>query len=652
MNISIIIPVYNVEKYILQCLISIYQDVINFEYEVIIIDDCSPDNSIDILNNFIKEKKITNIKIISHATNKGLAAARNTGIEHARFDYIWFIDSDDTIEFPRLDKIIRNFNDSDIILFGVNQTDEYLKFDKVYVEYEDKEIHNYNKAYSEGKVSQIDVIVWNKLIKTELFYFNLDLRFDERVLNEDELFSLLLCKYCTTVQFLNEKLYNYRIRANSITTSKINGKNFDSWEIIFKQAYDILKNYDKEHFISWFLEKVMIFLSKYEFTPSQLIKLKKITNNYFFLYPVIFWEAHWRFNELRSYFDNSVEVYKNDSRLKNPKVSVIIPTYKRPENLLFAINSVLEQTYKNIEIIVVNDTGKNHETQKRYDRVTTRFNGRVKFINLLYNTGGGNARNIGIGNSTGDYICFLDDDDIYLPDRIKNGVKILNQYNSDMIWGVYCGYYNNENGFENRQTVSGNLSYNILKQDYLNYALHTNTVLINKLFLEKHNIHFDNRLRRHQDLDLFLKLFCYGYVVGYENIDVELRHKNTDIQNWLNNENMHFNKRIYLRSQKRIIQKFGNDIQYDIYDSQWCDVLKYYIGENKIHRFEKFVKTTPNGEVEAHEIQFLYDIIEEKYDQLSRLNIVLSSKIELIYNSTSWRLTKPLRSLIRLSRGE
>ena len=620
MRISIIIPVYKVENYILQCLESIYQDVKNIDYEVIVIDDCTPDDSINIVNEFIHVKQIQNLKIIRHEENKGLGAARNTGIDHAKYEYIWFIDSDDTVNILELDKISPNLNTADVILFGVNRTDQNLNFDKVYLQYDAKEINNYSNQYTAGGLAQISVVPWNKLIKTELFYTHLDLRFDQRVINEDELFCLLLCKYCSTICFLEQIIYNYRVRANSLTNTSISDKHFFSWEIIFGEAYNILKNDDKELFINWFLEKVIINITKYKFTPSQKREFQKLVNKYYYLYPAKFWETNWRFNKLKNYFNNSLEVYRNKCNLLSPKVSVIIPTHKRPDSLITAINSVLEQTYKNIEIIIVNDTGIIHESQKEYHNVISLFKGKVTYINLLYNTGGGNARNVGIEKSTGEYICFLDDDDIYLPERVQNGVNVLNQYYSADIWGVYCGYYNQDKGFENSHAVSGNLSYQILMLDYMNFALHTNTVMIRKSFLEKHQINFDNRLKRHQDLDLFLRLFSYGFVIGYDKIDVKLRPKQTNVHNWLKNEAMHNNKRIFLRNHEKLIQIFGHDIQCDIYEQQWSDVLKYYLNENKIDLFEEYFGKSPKSKIDGHEVVFLLEKIMDHYAQVKNLN--------------------------------
>ncbi|MFC7319288.1 glycosyltransferase family 2 protein [Halobacillus campisalis] len=105
-------------------------------------------------------------------------------------------------------------------------------------------------------------------------------------------------------------------------------------------------------------------------------------------------------------------------------VSVIIPTYKRCEYLCRAIDSVLSQSFQNIEIIVVDDNGNGTNQQLKTENIMSKYssNEKVKYIINKNNVGGALARNIGISASTGTFITFLDDDDIYLPEKI--GIQV------------------------------------------------------------------------------------------------------------------------------------------------------------------------------------------------------------------------------------
>ena len=96
-RLSIIIPFYNVEQYIALCLDSVYhQDIPEEEYEVICVDDCSPDSSIAIVEEYAK--KHTNLVVVRNQYNRKLGGARNAGMEVATGRYVWFVDSDDFVE--------------------------------------------------------------------------------------------------------------------------------------------------------------------------------------------------------------------------------------------------------------------------------------------------------------------------------------------------------------------------------------------------------------------------------------------------------------------------------------------------------------------------------------------------------------------------
>ena len=111
----------------------------------------------------------------------------------------------------------------------------------------------------------------------------------------------------------------------------------------------------------------------------------------------------------------------------NELVSIIIPTYKRNEKLKKAIESILKQTYQNIEIIVVDDNNPNTEYRKKNEILMQSYikNSKVKYIKHEKNKNGAAARNTGINAANGKYIGFLDDDDEFLPTKIEKQVDVL-----------------------------------------------------------------------------------------------------------------------------------------------------------------------------------------------------------------------------------
>jgi len=114
---------------------------------------------------------------------------------------------------------------------------------------------------------------------------------------------------------------------------------------------------------------------------------------------------------------------------KEPLVSIVVPTYNRPEWLPITLKSMVEQTYKNIEIIVVNDAGTNVEN------IIDEFNDdRIKYIVHEKNKGLAGARNTAMKNATGDYFCWCDDDDFYLPLAIEFRMSQIKKLNAEIVY--------------------------------------------------------------------------------------------------------------------------------------------------------------------------------------------------------------------------
>lgn len=124
-RLSIVIPFYNVKKYIAECLDSVYnQDIPEEEYEVICVNDASPDSSRDIVLKY--QQQHSNLILVEHEVNKKLGAARNTGRCVARGKYLWNVDSDDMIAPNCLGEILRKCetNDLDVLIFGFSNLDD------------------------------------------------------------------------------------------------------------------------------------------------------------------------------------------------------------------------------------------------------------------------------------------------------------------------------------------------------------------------------------------------------------------------------------------------------------------------------------------------------------------------------------------------
>jgi glycosyltransferase involved in cell wall biosynthesis len=190
----------------------------------------------------------------------------------------------------------------------------------------------------------------------------------------------------------------------------------------------------------------------------------------------------------------------------NKKVSVIIPTYRRPEALKRAVCSVLTQTYKNLELIVVDDNNPGDEYRIETERVMSEFNdARLKYLKHEMNRNGAAARNTGIRYSTGIYITFLDDDDEFLPDRILNQVNKM-EVLDDSWASCYTSY--------KKLNKSGKIQYGYETREgwLLTEALMRNLYIGSgsNLFLRKSVVEeiggFDESFIRNQDLELLVRI--------------------------------------------------------------------------------------------------------------------------------------------------
>ena len=246
-KVSIIIPVYNVEKYIGKCLESIiYQTFKN--YEVIVIDDGSKDNSLEVCN--LYAKKDERIKVY-HKENSGAPSALNFGLKKASGEYLWFIDADDFIDKNALDFLTETADASgaDMILFGARTVNaENGEPNNLQTEY--WSLSNVNNNYRTKLITYTSImdwlinlptVPWNKFHR-RTFINSHKILFDEELLAPYDCYFNLCC-YLNGAKlfFCKEVLYNYRLSEQS-TTAKLVAHNSPKWAqpILLAQKTDKL----------------------------------------------------------------------------------------------------------------------------------------------------------------------------------------------------------------------------------------------------------------------------------------------------------------------------------------------------------------------------------------------------------------------------
>lgn len=196
-------------------------------------------------------------------------------------------------------------------------------------------------------------------------------------------------------------------------------------------------------------------------------------------------------------------------------VSVIIPTYGRAELLNIAIDSVLEQSYQNIEIIVVDDNPADSQERILTEKIMERYDsaGRVKYCKHQINKGGCAARNTGIKSAEGEYIAFLDDDDRYLPSYIEKMVKRLEETSSSVVYlsRAYC-----DDGKRIYTSVMPEKSYpegHIFEAVLKGECMISIFFMASKMILEREGM-FDEKLKGYQDCDVWFRLVRSEKVVA------------------------------------------------------------------------------------------------------------------------------------------
>lgn len=191
-----------------------------------------------------------------------------------------------------------------------------------------------------------------------------------------------------------------------------------------------------------------------------------------------------------------------DKKSNNIMVSCVIPTYKRSDTLSRAIDSVLAQSYDNLEVLVVDDNERGTKESEAVKKLVGNYtDNRVKYVDQPKHINGAEARNAGVRASKGEYVAFLDDDDEWHPEKIEKQMAFIQSHPG--VDGVSCLYNEYQDGVIFHScppyTCEG-IHKKIFSREV---AVFTSTVLLNKEKLLKSGL-FDTNLMRHQDLQLLL----------------------------------------------------------------------------------------------------------------------------------------------------
>lgn len=250
--VSVIVPVYNVEKYIRGCITSILSQTYK-DLQVILVDDGTPDDSGKICDEFAqKDDRV----LVIHKENGGLSSARNAGLDAAKGKYIMFIDSDDYIVDNAVEILVEECEKYDT---------DFVQFDTIHTTCPEYSPQHASENYGIEMLTDLRQMYWKmyktlgpgvsactRLHKKDLFD---ELRFKEGIIHEDDHFTLYALQKAKSGLYLDAKLYYYIVHENSILTSRFSKKNLDVLYVLecrmqeFERlGFDDLAKYAKEQY--------------------------------------------------------------------------------------------------------------------------------------------------------------------------------------------------------------------------------------------------------------------------------------------------------------------------------------------------------------------------------------------------------------------
>ena len=454
-KVSVIIPVYNVEQYIERCARSLFEQTLD-DIEYIFVNDCTPDKSMEVLARVLDDypARKRQVSIINMPVNGGLPKVRRAGVEAATGDYIIHCDSDDWVDVTMYEKMWRKAvtEDLDMVICGNFETDgeTVLKTDL-------NDFAGFKSIRHAIIADKIRNYLCNKLIRRELY----DYVEEWPVYNvwEDTATACQIAYHCKTIGKIDEPLYYYFVNNNgicAISTRK---------EISIQQKanFDIVINHIRR------------YGGEKRFRKELMHRKCSIKMNC--------WNLPWRVylsiypeTNLYSFFDSDISLVKRIRHLTKclgilgiikktishmpsrtdfsdgtsfqsvaaPELSVVLPVYNAEKFLRESIDSILSQTFKDFELIIINDGS----TDSSEQIVQSYTDSRIVYLKNDVNLKLIATLNRGINAARGRYIARIDADDRCHPSRFEQQVKFLDSH-KDI---DFCGTWANIIGLRGEKT--------------------------------------------------------------------------------------------------------------------------------------------------------------------------------------------------------
>lgn len=513
--ISIIVPIYNVEEYLKDCLDSIQKQTYQ-NYDCIMINDGSTDSSREIAETYLVDSRFRLI----NQDNQGLSAARNTGFRNLKEEssFVAFVDSDDYIGPLFLEKLAEQISeDVDIIEGTIQSFKEGIYYNLLQI-HQDKMVFTTVEEKLEQLVSQgLRTSIFPKLYRKSLLNDNF---FPKGFIFEDLAVIPELVTFSKKWVKIQDVLYYYRIRENSITTKSFSEKNLDIFKILDK--FDLF-------FIDANLNaKLWAERLKYAQLNHQYKTTVLEDNPYISKYQ----------EKLEKLM---LQIKKYEKReVTGELISIIISVSNTEPYLRQCLDSLLNQTYVSFEVILLNNGSK--DSSAAICQEYTEKDNRFKYFEIEQDSIS-SSYNLGIEVSKGTYITFIKSDDWVDSDYLERLYATMIEEKADIVVSTYKTF-NTNTGLLEYHAYQKDCTESVFNQKDLLLALpsldrdssfsYAFGKLVSHIALGK--IRFNESTKLGEDMEFWYKLYLLSEKVVYLNRDTYTLRKYSDVQNYLNPE--------------------------------------------------------------------------------------------------------------------
>ena len=513
--ISIIVPIYNVEEYLKECLDSIQKQTYQ-NYDCIMINDGSTDSCREIAETYLVDSRFRLI----NQDNQGLSAARNTGFRNLKEEssFVAFVDSDDYLNPLFLEKLAEQISeDVDIIEGSIQSFKEGIYYNLLQI-HQDKLVlttveEKLEQLWSQGLRGSVFPKLYRKSLLNDNFFPKGFIFEDLAVIPE----LVTLSKKWVKIQ---DVLYYYRIRENSITTKSFSEKNLDIFKIIEK--FDLFF-VDADLNVKLWAERLKYAQLNHQYQTTVLED-----------------------NPYASKYQEKLEklmlqIKKYEKReVTGELISIIISVSNTGSYLRQCLDSLLNQTYISFEVILLNNGSKDSSAAicQEYAEKDSRFKYFEKEQDSI-----SSSYNLGIEASKGTYITFIKSDDWVDSDYLELLYATMIEEKADIVVSTYKTF-NVDTGLLEYHAYQKDCTESIFNKKDLLLALpsldrdssfsYVFGKLVSRIALGK--IRFNESTQLGEDMEFWYKLYLVSEKVVYLNRDTYTLRKYSDVQNYLSPE--------------------------------------------------------------------------------------------------------------------